>query len=130
MACDGARMADELAAAQAEFLTASTGCLQPLCLSRTRPCAVNRCRATEQSVMTDLVRGLQEPWPNFHLQREGVGLGMWVFLASEFMFFAGLFCTYAVYRSHDAEAFRIAGAHTKIIFGSINTVLLLTSSLT
>lgn len=55
---------------------------------------------------------------------------MWLFLASEIMFFAGLFCSYAVYRSFNVEAFRIAGTHTKVIFGSVNTALLLTSSLT
>ncbi len=80
--------------------------------------------------MSDLARALQEPWPDLRLQREGVGLGMWFFLASELLFFAALFCTYAVYRSFNAEAFRIAGAHTKIVYGSINTALLLTSSLT
>ena len=55
---------------------------------------------------------------------------MWIFLASEVLFFGGLFVSYAVYRSFNAEAFRIAGAHTEILYGSINTVLLLTSSLT
>jgi cytochrome c oxidase subunit III len=80
--------------------------------------------------MSDLARALQEPWPNLRLQREGVSLGMWFFLASEVLFFGGLFATYAVYRSFNAEAFRIAGAQTAIVYGSINTVLLLTSSLT
>jgi cytochrome c oxidase subunit III len=78
--------------------------------------------------MTDAA--LQEPWPNLRLQREGVSVGMWIFLASEVLFFGGLLATYAVYRSFNAEAFRIAGAHTEIVYGSINTVLLLTSSLT
>lgn len=78
--------------------------------------------------MTDAA--LQEPWPNLRLQREGVSVGMWIFLASEVLFFGGLFATYAIYRSFNAEAFRIAGAHTEIIYGSINTLLLLTSSLT
>ena len=55
---------------------------------------------------------------------------MWIFLASEVLFFGALFCAYAVYRSFNVEAFRIAGAHTEIVYGSINTVLLLTSSLT
>ena len=80
--------------------------------------------------MTDLARALQEPWPDLRLQRQGVSLGMWFFLASEVLFFGGLFVTYAIYRSFNAEAFRIAGAHTEIVYGSINTVLLLTSSLT
>ena len=80
--------------------------------------------------MSDVTRALQEPWPDLRMQREGVSLGMWIFLASEVLFFAALFCSYAVYRSFNAEAFRVAGAHTEIVYGSINTVLLLTSSLT
>src|SRR6202012_6007124 len=78
--------------------------------------------------MTDAA--LQEPWPDLRLQREGVGLGMWIFLASEVLFFDGLFTTYAVYRGFNANAFRIAGAQTDIVYGAINTVILLTSSLT
>lgn len=80
--------------------------------------------------MTDLSRALQEPWPDLRLQREAVGLGMWFFLASEVLFFAALFCSYAIYRSFNEEAFRIAASHTKIVYGSINLVLLLTSSVT
>ena len=64
------------------------------------------------------------------MQREGVGLGMWIFLASEVLFFGGLFVSYAVYRSFNEDAFRLASAHTQILYGSINTALLLTSSLT
>lgn len=80
--------------------------------------------------MTDFSRALQEPWPDLRMQREAVGLGMWFFLASEVLFFAALFCTYAVYRSFNEEAFRIAASHTEVVYGSINTALLLTSSLT
>jgi cytochrome c oxidase subunit III len=80
--------------------------------------------------MSDTTGALREPWPNLQLQREGVGLGMWMFLASEVLFFGGLFVCYAIYRSFNAEAFRIAGEHTEIVYGSINTALLLTSSLT
>src|SRR6202167_1840308 len=31
-------------------------------------------------------------------QRDAASLGMWVFLATEVMFFGGLFCAYLVYR--------------------------------
>ena len=80
--------------------------------------------------MTDLSGALQEPWSDLRLQREAVSLGMWFFLASEVLFFAALFCAYAVYKSFNAEAFRLAASHTNIVYGSINSVLLLTSSLT
>ena len=73
---------------------------------------------------------LREPWSDLRMQREGVGLGMWIFLASEMLFFGGLFVSYAVYRSFNEDAFRLASAHTQILYGSINTALLLTSSLT
>lgn len=72
---------------------------------------------------------LQEPWPNYALQREGVSLGMWIFLVSEVLFFGALFVTYAVYRYFNEDAFRIAAAQTDIGYGAINTVILLTSSL-
>lgn len=80
--------------------------------------------------MSDTAGALQHPWSTLRLQREGVGLGMWIFLVSEVLFFGGLFVSYAVYRSFNEEAFRIAGEHTEIVYGTINTVLLLTSSLT
>jgi cytochrome c oxidase subunit 3 len=80
--------------------------------------------------MSELTVGLQEPWPNHALQREGVGVGMWLFLMSEVLFFAALFITYAVYRSFNADAFRIAASHTEILYGASNTAILITSSLT
>ena len=48
---------------------------------------------------------------------------MWIFLASEVLFFGGLFVSYAVYRSFNEDAFRLASAHTRILYGSINTVV-------
>jgi len=79
--------------------------------------------------MSDTAGALQHPWPNLRMQRDGVSLGMWIFLASEVLFFGALFVGYAVYRSFNEDAFRIAGQHAEIVYGTINTVLLLTSSL-
>jgi cytochrome c oxidase subunit 3 len=78
--------------------------------------------------MSDSASALQEPWPDLALQRQGVG--MWIFLMSEILFFAGLFVTYAIYRSFNPEAFRVAAAQTEIFYGSVNTAILLSSSLT
>lgn len=80
--------------------------------------------------MSDVAGALQEPWPDLALQREGVSFGIWVFLVSEVLFFAGLFITYAIYRFFNAQAFSEAAAHTAIFYGSLNTAILLTSSLT
>jgi cytochrome c oxidase subunit 3 len=80
--------------------------------------------------MSEVSRALQEPWPNLAVQREGVHFGIWVFLASEILFFSGLFIIYAVYRSFNPEAFAEAAKHTALFYGTVNTALLLTSSMT
>jgi cytochrome c oxidase subunit III len=56
-------------------------------------------------------------------------LGMWVFLATEVLFFGVLFFGYTVTRLHHPQAFAQASRHTDIVLGSINTAVLLTSSL-
>jgi cytochrome c oxidase subunit 3 len=63
-------------------------------------------------------------------QREVATLGMWVFLATEVLFFGGLFATYAVYRRWYPAAFAAASHELDITLGTINTVVLITSSLT
>src|SRR5436190_18419671 len=63
-------------------------------------------------------------------QREAASLGMWVFLATEAMFFGGLFTAYAVYRHQHLDAFIEASRRLNLTLGAINTVVLLTSSLT
>lgn len=79
--------------------------------------------------MSDVPGALQEPWPDLAVQREGVSLGIWVFLASEILFFSGLFVTYAIYRSFNPQAFQVAAAQTELFYGTLNTVILLTSSM-
>lgn len=56
-------------------------------------------------------------------------LGMWVFLASEAMFFGPLILGYLYGRLHYPDAFSAAGRHTEFALGTINTALLLTGSL-
>jgi cytochrome c oxidase subunit III len=57
-------------------------------------------------------------------------LGMWTFLATEVLFFGGLFAVYMVYRTIYPEGFAEASRHLDVLLGTINTVILLTSSLT
>jgi cytochrome c oxidase subunit 3 len=57
-------------------------------------------------------------------------LGMWAFLATEVMFFGGLFLGYTIYRERYHEAFVLASRHLSVFWGGLNTVVLLTSSLT
>jgi cytochrome c oxidase subunit 3 len=63
-------------------------------------------------------------------QKEASTLGMWVFLATEVLFFGGLFLAYAIYRYWYPEAFA-AASHALVVWaGTTNTVVLITSSLT
>lgn len=56
--------------------------------------------------------------------------GMWLFLITEILFFSGLFCAYAVYRSTHAEAFANADKYLDSTLGATNTAVLIFSSLT
>jgi cytochrome c oxidase subunit 3 len=62
-------------------------------------------------------------------QGEAATLGMWIFLATELMFFGPLFFGYWYGRSHYPESFAAASRHTEVLAGTINTALLLTGSL-
>ena len=83
-------------------------------------------RTQREQVLREQI--LREPWPTVASQREGVTFGMWIFLATEVLFFGAVLLTYAVYRDLYPAAFRAAAAETDIVYGGINTVLLLTSS--
>src|SRR5215469_5893415 len=58
-----------------------------------------------------------------------VSFGMWVFLVSEILLFSGLFAGYTVYRSLHTEGFLAAARETNIVYGTVNTAILMTSSL-
>src|SRR5689334_5332651 len=62
-------------------------------------------------------------------QQEASRLGLWAFLATEVLFFGGLFMAYIVYRHLYPHAFAIGSLHTNLLYGTINTAILLTSSL-
>ncbi|GJE26654.1 cytochrome c oxidase subunit 3 [Methylobacterium organophilum] len=80
---------------------------------------------------------LREPWDELALpeaqalarQRAGAAFGIWVFLASEVLFFGALFLLYAALRLEHSQAFLAAARETNLVYGTINTVLLLTSGL-
>lgn len=57
-------------------------------------------------------------------------LGMWLFLATEVLFFGGALCAYAVYRFRFPYEFIAGSHHLDVVIGTINTMVLLTSSLT
>ncbi len=57
-------------------------------------------------------------------------LGMWIFLGTEILMFSGLFCAYAVYRHNHPEVFEFAHEALNKTLGALNTIVLITSSLT
>jgi cytochrome c oxidase subunit III len=57
-------------------------------------------------------------------------LGMWLFLVTEVLFFSGMFCAYAVFRSLRPDVFEGNSHFLNTKLGAINTGVLLFSSLT
>lgn len=77
--------------------------------------------------------------PQFHvahhfgsatLQFDSGRMGMWLFMVTEILLFAGMFCGFAMFRSWHKEAFLEAGHHLNPLLGGVNTVVLICSSLT
>ena len=65
-----------------------------------------------------------------HYDPTGSRFGMWLFLFTEILLFGGLFLLYSVYRAGHPAEFHLAAGELNLAFGTFNTVLLLTSSLT
>ena len=76
-------------------------------------------------------RGLvAEQFDDAEQQHATAQFGMWVFLATEVLFFGVLFAGYAVCRVRDPEGFLLGSQHTEILFGAVEAGILLLSSAT
>lgn len=73
---------------------------------------------------------LHEPYETLSRQREAASFGMWTFLASEVLFFGSLILGFVVYQQIHQQEMLEAARETNVVFGTINTFILLTSSLT
>ncbi len=73
---------------------------------------------------------LREHFEDMRQQRATASLGLWVFLATEVLFFGGLFAAYLVYRVWYSATFGEASRQLQLAFGATNTAILITSSLT
>jgi cytochrome c oxidase subunit III len=80
--------------------------------------------------LADRRSALAHHFDDLQQQQEASSLGMWVFLATEIMFFGGLFVSYTVYRFLFPEAWAAGSHETDLLLGSVNTVVLIGSSLT
>jgi cytochrome c oxidase subunit III len=65
-----------------------------------------------------------------HMDSQTGKLGMWIFLFTELFLFGGLFLVYAVFRAKYSEDFHTAAKELNAFIGTLNTVFLLTSSMT
>ncbi len=79
---------------------------------------------------TPTVSALAHQFDDLTQQNEADDLGMWLFLSTELMFFGGLFLAYTVYRRQDEATFAAASQELDLFWGTLNTAILLTSSLT
>ncbi len=59
----------------------------------------------------------------------GKKIGMWFFLFTEILFFGGMFLLYSIYRYRFAAEFHAGALEERLVLGSVNTAVLLTSSL-
>jgi cytochrome c oxidase subunit 3 len=73
---------------------------------------------------------LQHHFDTMRQQKEAAVVGMWVFLLTELLFFGGLFVAYMIYRVWYFEAFAEASRRLSIFWGTLNTGVLIFSSLT
>jgi len=64
-----------------------------------------------------------------HSSPAGAKVGMWLFLCTEILLFGGLFLLYSVYRYRNPADFREASRELDRFFGTLNTAVLITSSL-
>jgi cytochrome c oxidase subunit 3 len=74
--------------------------------------------------------GLQDQFKSLEQQHEASVQGIWVFIATEILFFGGMFLAYVVYRRAYATDFTRMSREFSCLFGTMNTAVLLTSSLT
>jgi cytochrome c oxidase subunit 3 len=61
---------------------------------------------------------------------QGKKMGMWFFLLTEILFFGGMFLLYSIFRYEYVREFHAAAVEENIVLGSVNTVILLSSSYT
>ena len=80
--------------------------------------------------MSASVGALRHHFEDIEQQRGAERLGMWMFLATEILFFGGVFLAYTVYRLYYPKDFADISGRLNVAVAGINTLLLITSSLT
>src|SRR5205809_361600 len=101
--------------------TARTGILTKF--SPEAPVATNALESDRQPIVAHHFNNLLQ-------QQDAVRFGIWLFLATEILFFGGVFCAYTVYRMWYPLEFEAGSTALNPLIAGINSFLLLGSSLT
>jgi cytochrome c oxidase subunit 3 len=91
---------------------------------------LSQSHATEQPAELSPQFHVAHHFDSADVQFQSGTLGVWLFLVTEILLFGGLFCAFAVFRSRYLEAFIEAHHHLDKVLGTVNTVVLICSSLT
>lgn len=73
---------------------------------------------------------LQHHFSDSDQQAGAAKLGVWLFLLTEILLFGGLFVAYAIFRAWNEDMFYEAHKQLDVTLGGINTIVLITSSVT
>jgi len=73
---------------------------------------------------------VQHHFADAEQQRDSAKLGMWLFLLTEILLFGGLFVAYGIFRAWNPEMFFNAHKALDVNLGTVNTIVLITSSVT
>lgn len=84
----------------------------------------------DPAMASPVAPGLGDQYDTYARQHRARLFGMWVFLVSELLIFAGLFTLYASYRAIYGAEFVAGIEHNDATYGTINTLVLITSSFT
>src|SRR5438270_12353317 len=93
-------------------------------------CRIPRRRPLPHSAARAASKHLKFQFENLEQQRLSATLGMWIFLATEILFFGALFTGYLVYRNIYPRQWAEGSAATLFTIGTTNTAVLICSSLT
>ncbi len=96
----------------------------------TRPISLPSGRLHEEHGPEVIAKGVDAgfQYPSRRYEAETALSGMWLFLATEVLFFGGIVWSWVVFRAKHPAGFHAAAEHTNLLIGSINTALLVTSS--
>lgn len=85
---------------------------------------------SEHQATSGVLDPLAHQFDDLEQQHEASYFGMWIFLATEIMFFGGMFAGYTIYRHEYFSAFEAGSRLLDWRFGAANTAVLICSSLT